>query len=352
MKDLITKQQPIDTYIKIVALSILLIWSFSIIQPFVMIIVWSVLVSVTLYPYYLKIVKMFKGKKQGLVTTLFILVLLSIIVVPSLNLASSAVDSTMEFKESYESGSIKVPPPPRTVKEWPLVGEKIYKVWALANNNLESFTLKYKEEIGGVLGTLFNSFTGMIGSVFLALFALIFAGVFMLSADGGYKSSVLLANRLMPGKGEETISMIVSTIRSVVKGILVVAIIQAGLAYIGFAIIGLPGAAIFTVLVLIFAIIQIPPIIAMIPAIAIVFSTSESTPAIIFTIYSIIVSMSDSVLKPILLGKGLQTPMLVILIGALGGMMFMGMLGLFIGPVILAIAYQLYNAWVAEEIEA
>jgi predicted PurR-regulated permease PerM len=160
---------------------------------------------------------------------------------------------------------------------------------------------------------------------------------------------VQFANRLRPGKGEEFMDMCTSTIRSVVKGILLVAIIQAVLAYIGFVVIQLPAASVFAVLVLIFAIIQLPPLIAMIPAIAIVFSYAETTPAIIFSIYAIIVSMSDSFLKPILLGKGLETPMLVILIGALGGMMLQGILGLFIGPVVLAIAYNLYLSWVSFE---
>lgn len=142
--------------------------------------------------------------------------------------------------------------------------------------------------------------------------------------------------------------MCTGTIRSVVKGILLVAIIQAVLAYLGFVVIGLPAASIFAIIVLIFAIMQLPVLIAMVPAIAIVFSYAESTPAIIFTIYAVIVSVSDGFLKPILLGKGLETPMLVILIGALGGMMLQGILGLFIGPVVLAIAYKMYSVWVSE----
>jgi predicted PurR-regulated permease PerM len=113
-------------------------------------------------------------------------------------------------------------------------------------------------------------------------------------------------------------------------------------------VIGLPAASVFAIIVLIFAIVQLPVLVAMIPAIAIVFSYAESTPAIIFTIYAVIVSVSDGFLKPILLGKGLETPMLVILIGALGGMMLQGILGLFIGPVVLAIAYNMYNVWVTE----
>jgi predicted PurR-regulated permease PerM len=313
-----------------------------------LIIVWSILVAVALFPMYDKVIKLFKGKKKGLVTSLFIIVLLAIIVVPTINLTTSVIHSAQEFNKDFDEGNIKIPPPAETVKDWPLIGNRVYVAWSNANQNMESFIIKYKEPIGNVLKGLFNSFTGLMGSVFLALFSLIIAGVFMLSAEGGYKTSVKFANRLITGKGEALITMCTSTIRSVVKGILLVAIIQAVLAYIGFVIIDLPGAELFAILVLIFAIIQLPPIIAMIPAIAIVFSYAGNTAAIIFTVYSIIVAMSDSFLKPILLGKGLDTPMLVILIGALGGMMTMGMLGLFIGPVILAIGYQLYNAWVSE----
>jgi len=341
-------KSPIDVFIKIVLLSLLLIWSFYIVRPFVTLIVWSIIVAVALYPFYQKILKITKGKKKGLVTSLFILILLALVITPTINLTSSILDSGQEFYASFEEGTLKVPPPAESVRDWPLVGEKIYKTWSTASYDLEHFIVKYKDEISNSLGWFFSSFAGLMGSVALGLFALIFAGVFMSSADAGYKSGVSFANRLVAGKGEEFMDMCVSTIRSVVKGILLVAIIQAALAYLGFVVIGLPGASIFALLVLIFAIIQLPPIIAMIPAIAIVFSYAESTPAIIFTVYAIIVSMSDSFLKPILLGKGLQTPMLVILIGALGGMMLQGILGLFIGPVVLALGYQLYNTWVAE----
>lgn len=343
-----TSKSPIDIYISIVAVSILFVASYFIVKPFLLIIIWSALVAVALYPYYDKVIKLFKGKKKGLVTTVLILILLTLIIMPTINLSTSVVNSAMEFKDSFEAGTIKVQPPADKIKDWPLIGEKVFSAWSQASENIESFFLKYKDELSKLLGSLFSSFTGLMGSVFLALFSLIFAGVFMFSAESGYSTSVQFANRLMDGKGEEFTKMVTNTIRSVVKGILVVAIIQAALAYLGFIVIGLPGAAIFALLVLMLAIMQIPALLAMIPAIAIVFSTHDSIPAIIFTIYIIFVALSDNFLKPMLLGKGLQTPMLVILIGALGGMMFMGMLGLFIGPVILAIAHQLYTAWVLD----
>ncbi len=341
-------QQPIDTYIKIVALSILLVSCFFIIKPFMLLIVWSIIVAVALYPLYDKVIKLFKGKKKGLVTSLFVVVLLAIVVTPTLSTTSSLIDSVKEIHKDFDEDNINIPPPAETVKDWPLIGDKVYSAWSLANRNLENFMLTYKEPITNVLNSLFRNFTGLLGSVFLALFSLIIAGIIMLYAEYGYNSSVKLANRLITNKGEILVTMCTNTIRSVVKGILLVGIIQAAMAYIGFILIDLPAAELFAGLVLVFAIIQVPPIIVMIPAIAIAFSYAGNTAAIIFTVYSIFVGASDNFLKPLLLGKGLETPMLVILIGALGGMILIGLLGLFIGPVILAIGYQLYNAWVSE----
>jgi len=346
MKENKITNNPIDLYIRIVLVSILVLLSFFIVKPFLLIIIWSALIAVALYPFYTKIINFFHGKKKGLVTTLFILILLTVVMIPTYNLSSSVVSSSLDMKDKFESGTLSIDPPSESVKEWPLIGEKVYGLWSEANKGIETFILQNKEPLKKVFGKLFSSFTGLMATVLLALFSFLISGILMMNADMSYKNSVKLANRLIPGKGDELITMIVNTIRSVVKGILLVALIQAGLAYLGFAVIGLPGAAFFTILVLVFAIIQVPPILVMIPAIAIVFSTSETTPAIIFTIYSIFVSLSDNILKPILLGKGLQTPMLIILIGALGGMMYMGMLGLFIGPVILSIAHQLYLTWI------
>lgn len=348
MKNAKTKS-PIDIYLNIVLLTLILLWSFFIVRPFVTLIVWSIILAVALYPIYQKLLQWTKGKQKGLITTVFVLVLLALVVVPTIRVTGSVMESGASFFEGFREGTLKVPPPRESVSEWPLIGEKLYGLWSQASRDLESFMVTYREQIAGSLGWFANAFKGLMGSVILGLFALIFAGVFMSNAEGGYKSAVRFSNRLHPEKGKEFIAMCTNTIRSVVKGILLVSIIQAILAYIGFVVIGLPAAGVFALVVLILAVIQVPALLAMIPAIAIVFSTHDTTPAIIFTVYSIIVSLSDNVLKPMLLGKGLETPMLVILIGALGGMILQGILGLFIGPVVLSIVYQLYQGWVAQE---
>jgi len=137
-----------------------------------------------------------------------------------------------------------------------------------------------------------------------------------------------------------------NTIRSVVKGILLVAIIQAVLSFIGFKLIGIPAAGLFTMLVLVAAIVQIPVTLVVIPAIALVFSiTDNTTHAIIFAVYIVVVSLLDNFLKPILLSKGLQTPTVIIFLGAIGGVILHGIIGLFVGTVVLALAHRFYLRW-------
>ena len=345
--------QPIDTFIKVVVLAVLILASFSIAKPFILLIVWSIIVAVALYPFYQKVINLFKGKKKGLVTTLFIGVLIALIIVPSINMTSSIAGSTSEMFENFKAGEVKIDPPSTDVKEWPLIGEKFYGLWVKASNNLQSFITDYPEEVKNSVGWFFSSFTGLMTTILLSLVALIIAGIFMSSADSGYKQGVLLTNKLTNGNGKEIMTMCTNTIRSVVKGILLVAIIQAILAYAGFAIVGLSSmAGILAFAVLLCAIIQIPVTLVMIPIIIYVFSFADTTPAIIFAIYGILVSLLDNVLKPMLLAKGLQTPMIVILIGALGGMMLFGILGLFVGPVILAITHSLYTNWINTTTEA
>ena len=345
--------QTINTFIKILVLAILILASFSIAQPFILLIIWSIIVAVALYPFYQKVINLFKGKKKGLVTTLFIGVLIALIILPSINMTSSVIDSSSEMIANFKSGELKVNPPNDSVKDWPLIGKKLHAIWTQASTNLQAFIKDYPEQVKNSVGWFFSSFTGMMTTILLSLVALIIAGVFMSSADSGYKQGVLLTNKLTNGNGKEIMTMCTNTIRSVVKGILLVAIIQAILAYAGFAIVGLSSAAgILAFAVLLCAIIQVPVTLVMIPIIIYVFSFADTTPAIIFAIYGILVSLLDNVLKPMLLAKGLQTPMIVILIGALGGMMLFGILGLFVGPVILAITHRLYTSWVSDTTKA
>lgn len=338
--------QSIDAFLKIVVLSILIIASFLIAKPFLLLMVWSIIVAVALYPLYEKVLKITKGKKKGLVSTLITLVLLAIIVVPSIGMASSIADSATEIISQFKEGTLKIDPPNESVKSWPLVGDQIHALWSKASSDIQGFIKEYPDQVKASLGWVFDSFAGIMGSVLLSLVALIVAVIFMSSAKEGYQTGLAFANKMMDGSGENMMTMCTNTIRSVVKGILLVGIIQAILAFVGFQMIGLSTAGILAFAVLLCAIIQVPVTLVAIPVIIYVFSFADTTPAIIFAVYIFVVSLLDNFLKPMLLAKGLETPMIVILIGAIGGMMFMGILGLFIGPVIMAVSHRIYINWV------
>ena len=337
----------IDTFIKIVVLSILIVWSFYIVKPFILLLVWSIIVAVALYPIYSKVTMLLKGKKKGLLGTLFIVLLIGLILIPTVSITESIVDSSTTIYQNFDNGTLEIPPPNASVNEWPLIGNKIYDLWSNASRDMESFIMKHPDEIKSSLGWFFDSIKGLVSVILLSIIALIIAGVFMASADDGYKSGVKFMNKLKEGEGKDLIKMCTNTIRSVVKGILLVAVIQGVLAFVGFSMIGLDSTAGLLAIIVIFAaIIQIPVLLVVLPTIIYVFSFAETTPAIIFTIYMIVVALLDNVLKPMLLAKGLQTPMIIILIGAIGGMIFQGILGLFIGPVVLAILHNMYTNWV------
>jgi predicted PurR-regulated permease PerM len=143
-----------------------------------------------------------------------------------------------------------------------------------------------------------------------------------------------------------------ATIRSVAQGVLGVAIIQAILAGIGLLAIGVPYAGIWTLLVLLLAIMQVPTILVLGPIMLYVFSVEATLPAVLFMIWGLLVGFSDNVLKPLLLGRGLDVPMLVILMGAIGGMIFSGIIGLFVGAVVLSVGYRLFTAWLRQDAQA
>jgi len=153
-------------------------------------------------------------------------------------------------------------------------------------------------------------------------------------------------------KGDEWAVLTTLTIRSVVTGVIGVAVIQAFFALIGLLLMGVPFAVLLALGIMFLTIIQVPALVIIGPVIAYVFSQGSGTAEIIFTVYMLIVGASDGVLKPLLMGRGVDIPMLVILIGAIGGMILMGMIGLFIGAVVFALAYKLFGLWIAEVEEA
>ena len=330
-------------FLRLGFVALLLLLSFKIIVPFVMPIVWGIIISIGVYPVFQRLTQVFKGKKS-IASTILVLIGIAIFVVPFTLLIMSTAESIEVFVSKLNAGTFHLPAPPPEVADWPIIGERLYGVWAKSSENLMVLIEKLKPYLTTVLPTIFSSAAGVVGTVFQFIFSVIIAGVLLVYADGGRKVAIAVFRTIIGNDGEGFVNLSKNTVNGVVRGVLGTAIIQTVFLGIGMFVLGVPGAGIWTVLVLLVAIIQLPPTLVIIPVIIYAFSVETTTVAVIFTVWSVIWSMSDSVIKPILMGKGSDIPMLVILIGSIGGMMAFGIIGLFVGSVVLAITYQVFIA--------
>lgn len=337
-----------EAALHIAILFIILSISFMIFKPFLVPVAWGIIIAVALYPIFKKINNLFKGRK-GLAATVIVLIGLALLIIPSLKFAGTTIDGLHSLSEQLEQGNLEVPPPPDNVKEWPVIGNKTWDIWNLAAVNLESAIQKMSPQLKSLGTWLAGSISGLVGGIFVFIFAIIISGIFMVNAGSGYELSVNVFTRLTGSKGQIMVDNSVATIRSVVQGVLGVAIIQAALVGGGFMVAGIPGTPVLTLIVLLLAIMQIPPLLVVLPVIIYAFSLMDTGGAVVFTIWSLLAGASDNFLKPLLLGRGVDIPMLIILIGAIGGMIAGGIIGMFVGAVVLAIAYQLFLDWVGND---
>ena len=315
--------------------------SYIIFKPFLVVIAWGIIIAVALYPVFKKSAKLLKGR-EGLTATLIVLLGLSLLILPTIKLAGTTIDSIQNLSDQLEQGTFKVPAPPEKVKDWPVIGDNTWELWTLAADNMDSAIDKMAPQLKSIGTWLAGTISGLIGGFFIFIFAIIIAGIFMAYSDSAYDLSAKVFNRFLGTRGQVMLVNSIATIRSVVNGILGVALIQATLVGVGFMVADIPGAPIFTLIIFFLAIIQIPPLVIVLPVIIYAFPTMDTGPAIAFTIWSLLAGAIDNVLKPLLLGRGVDIPMLVILIGAIGGMIAGGIIGMFVGAVVLALAYQLF----------
>ncbi len=339
-----TMSQAIDIAINLLIIFLIMAWCLQILSPFLGVVLWGAVIAIAIYPAFLKL-KALLGGRSKLSITVFVLVSFCIVIVPVWSFGGSIIETAVDLKNDLEAGALVVRPPSENVREWPLVGEKAYVLWSEASTSMSVFLEKHADQVRniGMTGISKAASAGMEALAFLVSIAL--AAAFLAAAGTASLAAQRLFRRLSPVHGDDLLSMSIATVRSVAVGVLGVAFIQAVLAGIGIAVAGVPAAGLWALAVLVLAIAQLPPILLLLPISIYVFSVESTTVAVIFLIWSILVSASDAVLKPMLLGRGLDTPMLVVLLGAIGGMITAGIVGLFVGAVVLSVGYKLFMAW-------
>ena len=340
----------LEAAIRIGLVVILIWWCFNIVKPFVLPFLWGAIFAVALYPLFRNLQSLLGGRER-LAATFIALVALALLISPIVFLSQSLIKNSQTLSVKIQAGSLTIPPPSAKVKEWPLVGARLHQTWLRASNNLDETLDRFKPQLEAA-GRKLLSFTAGVGmEIFRFILAIIIAGVLMVYARGGTRTLERNSERLMgPERGPEIVKLTGATIRSVAQGVLGVALIQSILAGAGFIVMGVPFTGLWALAVLVLAIVQLPTIVVMGPIIIYVFSVAEPLPAALFAAWSIFVGVSDTFLKPIFLGRGMDIPMLVILLGAIGGMVLSGIIGLFIGAVVLAVGYRLFFAWLDQDI--
>ncbi|HEX5788762.1 MAG TPA: AI-2E family transporter [Woeseiaceae bacterium] len=333
------------SFIQIATLVALVALCVRIIDPFAGIIVWGIILSVAIYPLYLRFTALLGGRPRTS-ATLITLIGVALLLVPGWFVVESTLGTAQAIHADLEDGDISIPPPNESVRGWPLVGERLYTAWSAASSNIQGTLAEHGPRVRAAAERLLHAAGALLSGLLHFVASVIIAGFFLLFADKGRATSVALCDRISGGQGERLTQLMIATIRSVTNGVLGVAVIQAALAGVGFYLVGLPAAGLFTLVILVLAIVQVPAIIVMLPLIVWVYSFAPAGAATVFAIYAVLVGLSDNVLKPLLLGRGVDLPVLVVLIGAIGGMIQFGVIGLFIGAVILGLGYQVITDWI------
>jgi predicted PurR-regulated permease PerM len=328
--------------IRVVLLGGWIAWCLQIVLPFLVPILWGAIIATAAYPLCSRV----SLRRPAFGAAAFGVVALAVIVVPTYLFFDSVGGFLVRVGRQWAQGQLKLPQPRPDVADWPLVGKRVYDTWMTAVNAPASVVEAHLPQLREVGRWLAQSLGGLTLGILQSLFAVALAVAFLMKAEASKRALLPVAERIAPGRGQHLLDLASSTVRAVAKGVLGVAAIQAVLGWIGMAVAGVPAPGAWALLLLICAVAQLPSLIVLGPMIVYVFASSSTGVAIPFAIWSLFVGMIDNVLKPIMLGRGAGVPTLVIVIGAIGGMLSSGIIGLFVGAVVLAVGFELFAAWV------
>jgi len=326
---------------------------YRVFSPFLTLTVWALILAVTLYPLNCLIARRVKGR-QGIAATLLVLLCIGLLVVPIAVLMNSLGDTIQDFITRVQTNAFEIPPPPDRVAAWPFVGAKLHATWSRAHDDLPGLVQSLQPKIGELAKAGLTFVASIAGALLLFLASIVLAGIFMAFGEPAAQACQSIFQRLVgKERGEEFTNLSAATIRAVAQGVVGVALIQAILVGLCLLIASVPWAGALAAIVLVLGIAQVPAVIVTLPAIAYIWTsgTYDSVGAIVYTVLLLVAGLADNVLKPLMLGRGVDVPMPVILVGALGGMAAAGIVGMFVGATLLALAYQLFKEWVADKQE-
>ncbi len=319
----------VESAIRIGLIFVLLMFTYDIIKPFILPVIWGAIIAVALMPLTQKLQRVYGGRR-GLAATTIALLGIALLVTPLVMVSGSIVDGATHALEVLQNGQVKIPGPKPSVADWPIVGDKLYEVWTLFATNLEQAIQTFMPQIKAGLTSLLGTLGGVLGSLLLSILSLAIAAGFMTYSESAASGLRTIAIRTAGENAKSWTTLIAATIKSVLLGVVGVAAIQALLIGAGFFVFGVPAAGLLTLLLMILCIAQLPALLAVLPVIGFMYMTQDTSTATMFTVWVVVAALSENLFKPMLMGRGVDVPMPVILLGAIGGMLFYGIVGLFL----------------------
>ncbi|MEX2299272.1 MAG: AI-2E family transporter [Dongiaceae bacterium] len=335
----------VDIAIRLGLLALFVYWALTLIAPFVGVVIWAIILTVALYPLY-KWLRARFGGRGWLAATLLTLVTLALVLGPTGALVVSFAESIQSFAAGFESGTVSIPTPPDSVAGWPLVGEPLHRIWMLASTNLETTLQTYGPKLVPAGNMALGKIAGLGISVLLFAVSALIAGFLYGSGPRLAEDARRFGRRISAECGAGFVDLAGATIRNISRGVIGIAALQAIYGGGVLALFGVPAAGVIAFALLLLCIVQIGPLLIVAPAIVWAWMTMDAGMAVGFTVAILPLLLIDNLLKPYLMARGLQTPMLVIIIGVIGGTITHGLIGLFLGPIILSVLYELASAWI------
>ncbi|HSC93773.1 MAG TPA: AI-2E family transporter YdiK [Burkholderiales bacterium] len=333
----------------VIVIGLMIVACLWILQPFLAATIWATMIVVATWPMMLGVQARLGGRRWAAVSVMTFAMLL-VLVVPIVLAVATIVDHADQMVAWAKAvAAAGIPSPPGWVEQVPIVGEKVAREWqALAATPSEDLVARATPYARRAV-QWFASQAGSFGLMLLQfLLIVVITAILYSTGEMAARGVRRFVRRLADDRGESSVVLAGQAIRAVALGVVVTAVVQSTLAGIGLAVAGVPYAAVLTAIAFILCIAQLGPTLVLAPAVGWLYWTGDPVWGTVLLVWTILVGSMDNFLRPFLIKRGADLPLLLIFVGVIGGLISMGIIGLFVGPTVLAVTYRLLESWIAE----
>lgn len=339
--------EPVSAFFRIGSVVVLIAATLYVLMPFFGMLLWAVVLGIALYPVQQEVEQRYR-MRSGRVALLLIVLLNLILIVPSAWLLFTTAESVASYMSTRDAGALAIPAPGESIRDWPVIGQTVYTLWLQASSDLSGLLTRFEGPIGKWLLQIAGIAGNAAADLLYFFFSLVVSGVFLAyGRELGITGKATL-RKLSPDRFHELADLIATTIRSTVKGVMVIAVVQALLAGTAFVMAGIPLAGIWTVLCLLLALVQIGILPVALVTCIYAWVQLDTLPATVFTVWMLFIGIVDNLMRPWLMGKDTKVPAGIVFVGSLGGLLTLGFIGLFIGAVLLSVVHRLFLDWIRD----